>query len=97
MEHDSLEAGSAESGSFIVTAEFQQISGAYAGRSGVVLGMGAAGNLACFEWLRNLNGLLKKAGYDKGAPYPTLAPFQFGSGQVETVQHAADVPVVLAG
>ena len=50
------------------------------GRSEVVLDTSATASLACFEWLRIHNGLLKNAGHQAAAPYPALARFKFGSG-----------------
>ena len=62
---------SADPGSSVAYAAFQSGSGAYAGRSGVVLDTGAAANLACFAWQRHHNGLMKGAAYDVTAAYPT--------------------------
>ena len=47
--------------------------------------------------MRNRYGLLEESGFGVAVPYPTLARFAFGRGQLGNARHAADVPTVLAG
>ena len=67
-----LVAGPAEQGSFGASASSPFASSLSMEGSEVVFGAGTTAGLACFAWLQNRNGLLKTAGYEAAAPYPTL-------------------------
>ena len=89
--------GSVDPGSYVALAAFQSVASSLLGRSDVVLDSGATANLACSEWIRIRNGLLKNAGYQEAAPRPALARFRFGDEHVESAQNTAEFPIALAG